>query len=110
MPTPYPARKPPTTNKGMAADTVCKVTPRRKTWQGAIGRPRRPTRSGAGAAESAPKKVPAERMDTIKDFWLEVISGNRVTGLMNPVENLFFHCCIARMPLILPVSYLHRFN
>lgn len=36
---------------------------------------RRPTKSATGAAVNAPKKVPADRIDTISDCCSDVISG-----------------------------------
>lgn len=66
----------------MADAAVCSVTPRMKTAFAAMRPHRRPILSAAGAAKSAPKKVPAERMETIKDFWPAVMSGSPVMGLM----------------------------
>lgn len=49
---------------------------------------RRPRRSANGAADKAPKKVPAERMETMVDDWVEVISNWPFSSLW-PVENSF---------------------
>jgi hypothetical protein len=66
-PTPRPAKNRPARNNGMAVAAVCRMTPNIKTQLEAIRLQRRPMRSAMGAAPRAPKKVPAERMDTIAD-------------------------------------------
>jgi hypothetical protein len=67
IPTPRPAKKRPTTNRGTVIAAVCIATPAQKTRQAAMIPIRRPRRSAIGAARSAPRKVPAERIETIKD-------------------------------------------
>ena len=64
-PTPKPAKKRPAVKRGIWVDAVCKMTPKQKTKVETIKPKRRPTVSANGAAPRAPKKVPAERMDTI---------------------------------------------
>ena len=66
-PTPKPAKKRPATNIGKCVAAVCKITPKMKTQQEAIKAKRRPIRSATGAAPSAPKKVPADKIDTTSD-------------------------------------------
>lgn len=51
---------------------VCNTTPTTKTPLDAISPQRRPMKSPMGAAASEPKKVPAERIDTIAADWLAV--------------------------------------
>jgi hypothetical protein len=63
-PTPKPAKKRPAVNRGSAVAAVCRMTPKTKTMVDVIRPHRRPRRSPKGAAVSAPKNVPAERMDT----------------------------------------------
>lgn len=60
---------------------------------------RRPILSAIGAAKSAPKKVPALRMETISDDCVGVIAGRSFSSV-NPVENWLSHHRIAMMPLI----------
>lgn len=63
-PTPRPAKNLPAMNIGGAVDAVCKMTPRLKTAPAAAIRPHRlPRMSAKGAANKAPKNVPADRMD-----------------------------------------------
>lgn len=81
-PTPKPAKNRPATNNGMAVAAVWRMTPNVKTPVDAIKPHRRPTISPIGAALRAPKKVPAERMDTIVDFWVEVMLGRWSFGSM----------------------------
>jgi hypothetical protein len=74
-PTPKPAKNLPATNNGMAVAAVWRMTPKVKTPVDAIKPHLRPRISPIGAALRAPKKVPAERMETIVDFWVEVMLG-----------------------------------
>ena len=61
--TPNPAITRPTTKVAQLVSS-CKPTPRQKTTHDATSPHLRPTMSPIGNARSAPKKVPAERMDT----------------------------------------------
>ena len=70
MPTPKPAKKRPATNMGMAVAMVCRMTPKVKTTVETMRPSRRPRMSPVGEAVKAPKKVPAERMETISEDWL----------------------------------------
>lgn len=64
-PTPKPAKKRPAMNIGRAVEAVCKITPKVKTIPEEISKAmRRPKKSARGAALSAPKNVPAERIET----------------------------------------------
>jgi hypothetical protein len=63
--------------------------------------------SPRGAAPRAPKNVPADRMETIAEDWLEVMLRCPVASLY-PVEKRSCQCGMARMPLMVPVSYLVR--
>lgn len=101
-PTPKPAKNRPAIKRSCSVLAVCKMTPRLNTKPHATIRPqRRPSRSPKGAAASAPKKVPAERMETMRESSAEVSSPSA------SVANSFFQYFIARMPEIVPVSYLH---
>jgi hypothetical protein len=57
----------PATNRGISVAAVCKTTPKMNTTEDTIKASRLPSRSAIGAAKSAPKKVPAERIETISD-------------------------------------------
>jgi hypothetical protein len=100
-PTPYPAKKRPAMNSGCDVEAVCRITPRLNTRPAETMSPiRLPSKSPNGAAVKAPKKVPAERIETIRESWAAVMlrSGS--------VENCCFQYLMAMMPLIVPVSYL----
>lgn len=67
-PTPYPAKKRPAMKSSCVVEAVCRTTPRLKTRPAEAIKPQRlPSKSPKGAAVRAPKKVPAERMETIKE-------------------------------------------
>jgi hypothetical protein len=67
-PTPRPAKNRPTMNIGRSVEAVCKMRPRLKTSPAEAIRPHlRPIISAIGAARRAPKKVPADKIDTIKE-------------------------------------------
>jgi tetrahydromethanopterin S-methyltransferase subunit F len=104
-PTPKPAKNRPATKSGMAVAAVCKATPNIKTTVEAIKPSRRPIASATGAAVSAPKKVPAERIDTIVEDCEAVMLRSPELSL-KPVENSRSQYFMARMPPIVPVSYL----
>lgn len=87
-PTPNPAKNRPATNIGIALAAVCKMTPNVKTQEDTINDQRRPIRSAIKAAASAPKKVPAERIETISDCCDAVIMGVP-SAFLFPVENSF---------------------
>lgn len=63
----------------MAVEMVCKITPRQKTTIVTINPYLRPKKSAVGAAVRAPKKVPAERIETIIDDCEDVIAGRPST-------------------------------
>jgi hypothetical protein len=71
-PTPNPAKNLPARNNGMEVAAVCKITPKLNTQLEAIKPHRRPMVSPSAAAQRAPKNVPADRMETIAEDWLEV--------------------------------------
>lgn len=52
---------------GMAVAAVCRMTPRLKTQVEIIKASRRPTLSAMRGDARAPKKVPADRIDTMAD-------------------------------------------
>lgn len=58
----------------MAVATVCSTTPKLKTQVEIIKAGRRPKESDSRGEARAPKKVPAERMDTMADSWEVVMS------------------------------------
>lgn len=64
-------------NKGWEVAAVCIITPRLKTI--AVDRKmpmRRPKKSATGAAVKAPRKVPRDRIETIKDSSLGSMAGS----------------------------------
>lgn len=68
-PTPSPAKNLPAMNSAwLPVVIVCRITPRLKTIAQELMIPhRRPRLSANGAANRAPKKVPAERIETMRD-------------------------------------------
>ena len=67
-PTPYPAKKRPAMKSSCVVEAVWRMTPRLKTTPAEAIKPQRlPSKSPKGAAVRAPKKVPAERMETINE-------------------------------------------
>ena len=64
-PTPNPAKNRPARKRGMLTAAVCRMTPKINTNDDRIRPKRRPAQSARGAAPRAPKKVPADRMETI---------------------------------------------
>lgn len=104
-PTPNPAKKRPAKNSGMVVAAVCRITPRINTNEEAIKPMRRPMASATGAAVSAPKKVPAERIETIVAD-CDAVTSRWPLLFTKPVEKVSCQKGIARMPLIVPVSYL----
>jgi hypothetical protein len=102
-PTPSPAKKRPAMNRGCDVDAVCRMTPKLKTKPIAVKRPiLRPRISAHGAARSAPKKVPAERIDTMSESSLAV---SFPSGCVEKDLNQYF---MPRIPEIVPVSYPNR--
>jgi hypothetical protein len=85
-PTPKPAKKRPATNMGNLVAAVCKITPKLNTQQDAIKAKRRPIRSATGAAPSAPKNVPADKIETTSDVWPASMFLCPLES-MKPVEN-----------------------
>ena len=66
-PTPNPAKNLPARNKGREVAAVWKITPRMKTQDEAISAQRRPIVSAMKGEAKAPKKVPADKMETMAD-------------------------------------------
>jgi hypothetical protein len=69
-PTPKPAKKRPATKRGIAAEAVWNITPKQKTTRVIISASLLPRKSAKGAAAKAPKNVPADKMETIRE-WLK---------------------------------------
>jgi hypothetical protein len=57
----------------MSVEATWRITPTLKTPQPAIIVVRRPIKSAISPAIIAPKKVPAERIDVIRDLFCELI-------------------------------------
>jgi hypothetical protein len=103
-PTPNPAKKRPATKRGIEDEAVCNITPKQNTTRLTISASLLPRKSARGAAARAPKKVPADKIDTIREYCAAVISGRPVAGFLYPVENVCNHSGIAIIPPIVPVS------
>lgn len=73
-PTPKPAKNRPARNKGIAVEIVCRTTPRLNTQVEIIKAGRRPKKSASKGEARAPKKVPADRIDTMADSCEVVMS------------------------------------
>ena len=67
-PTPKPATKRPATIRPRPVEAVCKMTPMMKIAHPTMTVVRRPIQSARSPARTAPKKVPADRIDVIKDL------------------------------------------
>lgn len=67
---------------------------------------RRPRISPRGPAESAPKKVPADKMETTSDDVEEVMILSPVAASIEPKVST--NSFMARIPPIVPVSYPYR--
>lgn len=74
-PTPKPAKKRPARKMGISTAMVCKTTPRLNTQVEAARPMRRPMVSARKGDARAPKKVPAERMETMADSCAGETSG-----------------------------------
>jgi hypothetical protein len=70
-PTPNPAIRRPATRRPRLEEAVWRITPTMKTKQPAMTVVRRPNQSARSPAIRAPKKVPAERIETMRDFFHE---------------------------------------
>jgi hypothetical protein len=106
-PTPKPAKKRPAMKRGCSVDAVCRITPKLKTMPAETIRPkRRPRRSPNGAAVSAPKNVPADKMDTIREFCDAGSIGLPSASLTS--EKFSSQYGMANIPEMVPVSYLQR--
>ncbi len=66
-PTPNPAIRRPATMTPIVVDTVSRMHPIVKMKQPMMMVNRRPMKSARSPAMRAPKKVPAERIDVVKD-------------------------------------------
>jgi hypothetical protein len=67
-PTPTPAIKRPGTSSATEVDVTWRMTPREKMPHPAMIVDRRPIQSAREPAKRAPKNVPAERIETMRDF------------------------------------------
>jgi hypothetical protein len=67
-PTPKPAMRRPATSRPRPEDAVCKMQPMPYTIHPRITVVLLPNQSARSPARMAPKKVPAERIETIKDL------------------------------------------
>ena len=102
IPTPQPAKTRPTAKRGRAEAAVCMATPAEKMRTARTTDHLLPRKSAAGAAKRAPKKVPADKIETTRDCWDEVMAHTPVTGSSLPnVHNQF---SIVWIPEMLPVS------
>lgn len=65
---------------------------------------RRPRKSATGADVNAPRNVPKDKIDTIRDSSEEETTGVPCS-FVSPVENSRSHTGICRIPEMVPVSY-----
>lgn len=103
-PTPNPAKNRPATNKGISLEAVCRITPKEKMTRVTSNPILLPRKSPSGAADSAPKKVPADRIETISEDCEALMPGAFVSGSIYPVEKVSSQCGMAMMPPMVPVS------
>jgi hypothetical protein len=68
-PTPNPAIKRPATNSPRLLEAVCKTQPIPYTTHPRMTVVLRPNQSARSPARMAPKKVQADRMETMRDLW-----------------------------------------
>ena len=68
-PIPIPAMRRPGTRTAIVVEATWRTTPSEKTPHPAMIVERRPIQSARDPANSAPKKVPADKIDTINDCW-----------------------------------------
>ena len=102
IPTPKPAKRRPTTKRGIAEAAVCIETPATKTRTARTTDHLLPRKSAEGAANSAPRNVPTDNMETTRDCWDEVIAHIPVVGSSFPkTHNQFF---MVWTPEMTPVS------
>ena len=106
-PTPKPATRRPTTSRASPLEMVWRMTPMVKIPQPAMIVVRRPMKSARSPAIIAPKKVPAERIEVIKDFFQD----ERMKTFSLPWNSLEtgWKCSMtygmAMTPLMYPESY-----
>ena len=67
-PTPAPAINRPSTMTAKPVEAVSRIHPTEKTKQPVMMVRRRPIKSATSPAMMAPKNVPAERIDVVKDW------------------------------------------
>ena len=102
IPTPQPAKIRPTTKSGRAEAAACKATPAEKMRTARTTDHLLPRKSAVGAAKRAPQKVPADKVDTTRDCWDDVMAHTPVRGSVLPkTHNQFF---MVWTPEMTPVS------
>jgi len=91
IPTPQPAKIRPTTKRGMAEAAACMATPAEKMRAAKTTDHLLPRKSAVGAAKRAPQKVPADKVETTRDCWDDVMVQAPVRGSVLPkMHNQFF--------------------
>jgi hypothetical protein len=106
-PTPNPAIARPATKRPMPVDAVCIATPIQNTRAANCIPNFLPMISATGAPRRAPKKVPADRIETTRDCREEVMVHGAV-ALEAAEPKVQSQSFIPMMPLITPVSYPKR--
>ena len=102
IPTPKPAKTRPTTKRGIAEAAACIATPAEKMMTARTTDHLLPRISAEGAARRAPKKVPADKMETMRDCWDEVMAQTPAVLVGLPkTHNQFF---MVWTPEMTPVS------
>jgi hypothetical protein len=102
-PTPNPAKKRPARKRSRPVEATWRMTPKMKTKDEATSDRRRPMLSASKGDARAPKKVPAERMETTAEDWSGEMLGLPLVSVY-PVEKSFCQKVISRIPEIVPVS------
>ena len=102
IPTPQPAKIRPTTKRGIADAAACMATPAQKIMTARTTDHLLPRKSAVGAAKRAPKNVPTDKMETMRDCWDEVMVQTPAVPVGLPkTHNQFF---IVWTPEMTPVS------
>jgi hypothetical protein len=99
-PTPKPAIRRPTDKAAMLSDATWTMTPTMKTRQPAMIVVFRPIQSASTPLRSAPKKVPAERIETIKLCCDVLMTYRKAPGSFARWPYTFRNSVIPSTPLI----------
>lgn len=102
-PTPRPAKNLPAVKRGIWTKIICIKTPTLKTQLDMMRPHRRPSLSASKGEAKAPKKVPNERIDTMREDCVGLMVRCPSTSVY-PVEKFRCQYFMAMMPPMVPVS------